>query len=681
MLNKIGYIKSINWEALIEELRPLDKNARLAKYWQGEHSLYGLQNIELAEGLTIGKCDELLVPSNSWGSAESAENQLKLSVSEIKKVQQAEQHNKLFNHSFEIKYLSDRFVAFLYSAHCGVVLPRNCVEVELAKNYDDLSVEQINRLIQGKSEDVPLDTSLAEYNTATRGELSTSLKQQEAALKEAETKAKAELEAFREEMRRQEQILQERQQEMLAELNAKVSSLKDEIFIIENNIFALRSYFGDTFELTQVMKGQNANEDVPLVIYQKFRYMDEDLARLSANSSFIVEQNDILSLFTNYGKDFVNDFCPAERCITFFRASKTGLKYAYCKEENCVAEFEYYHGNQIGMLLRNGGNLWLAFIDEEITLKDNLFLSNAVADSEQTIELKEDEKLSIRDKRLKPGFARKHIFIILDAILRLTNIYPDLKNQSVQNNSKITFSSADGQIETFKYPAFAEFFKNSVPKGLDIKIGDFIFIDEQHAGSEYSRWSGGETHRGVGYRNTVRDASIKKGISRINLIEDYVRSHTRWNDGEEDKKVSVWGEAYASEYKEWDHIEEEHANKYFVSCKRDVWWDYEYKKHNNANVQIYGDEFMSIMWLTSDYVQQWIDAKQVPDKNYTYYVKMMKELRDYLRQKERNDAVLISAYKKFDDTQENRDKLLAWRIQNKVRNMSDFQAKRFAKML
>ena len=90
---------------------------------------------------------------------------------------------------------------------------------------------------------------------------------------------------------------------------------------------------------------------------------------------------------------------------------------------------------------------------------------------------------------------------------------------------------------------------------------------------------------------------------------------------------------------------------------------------------------MSIMWLTSDYVQQWIDAKQVPDKNYTYYIKMMKELRDYLRHKARNDAVLISAYKKCDDTQENRDKLLAWRIRSKVRNMSDFQAKRFAKTL
>lgn len=673
MLNKIGRIKSIDYEGLIEELKVLDKKARTEKYWQ--NSLYSLRQIELAPRITISNCDDLLVPDGS-GWDNSAEACLKTTMKEIEQIKQAEKHNELFNKLFEIKYLDDTYVAFLYSAANGTIIPRKFVEIEFAKNYDNFTVAQINNLLSG-SEQLSDQNSISSYNDSTKSELSIKLEAQKKELKEAEAKADAELEAFRQEMRQKELALKEQHDRMLAEMNAKVNSMKDEIFILENNIFALRSYFGETFDLTQVMKGQNASSDIPLVIYQKFRYMDEDISRLAANSYFSVDQTDITALFSKYGEVFVNDFCPAERCITFFKASKDNKLFAYCKEEDCIEQFSYYHGNQIGLLLRNGENLWIAFIDEEITLKDNLFLTEAAAYSEEAIEVKEGEELSVRDERLRPGLARKHIFLILDAILRLTSIYSDLKNQSVQNNPKIIFSSADKQIETFKYPTFKEFFKKSLPEDISYKQGDFIFIDEDHAGSFYNKWIGGEDHRSVGYRNTTRDADLRKGINRLNLIE-YEDNGWLYKETEDDP---YWHhEISGTVVDKYPIIKKDITTKYFVSCKRDIWWDGK-DKHNNANVRVYSDEFMSLMWLNSNYIQQWIDAKQVPDKNYTYYIKMLKELRDFLRQREQNEFLLINAYIKFDNTPENRDKLLEWRIKNAVRTFTEYQAKRFVKTL
>lgn len=709
MLNKIGYINSIDYDAFLEELKPLDRNARCKKYW--ENKLYNVQQEVIREYddktyITINKCDEILLP-DTWRN--TAEECYKKSEEIVGKIKKCEAHNKLFNKRFEVKYLDDDFVAFMYSLSDGAVIPREYVDIEMAKDYSALTYSEMNNLL---SDGNAPENALAVLDNKTYKNVQSDIEKARNELQEAENKAKQELEEFEREMRKQEMALRAKQEQMLAELRTKVEGMKDQIFILEMNIFALRSYFGETFSIAHVMKGKNAPDDQPLVLFQKFRYMDEDLSRLSANSEFSTEKTHIIDLFDKYGDLFIETFCPNTKCITFFKNSRDNKKYAYDRENDVIEELEYYHGNQIGMLIRNGENLYLSFIDEEITLQDNLFVSEGSSHSETAIKVGETK---LRDKDARPMFNRKHIFIIIQALLRNTNIYNSLKGEHIFESDKIILSSADAQIQYNKYPTFREFFRdNSGDPKANIIEGDEIFIDERHAGSktEQNVWGSGyrEEHRGVGYRNTGRDADIDKGINKINLIIKggdgfYVSYHEGKSSARISEKVnstvyrkhvydteeSIKEKIASGEYIDYEPYK---TVEYYVSCERDI-PEYDYrrydswtgkidsnKKFNNANLRVWSDEFMSIMFLNSNYVQQWIDTKEGGrGKNYVYFVKSLKELREHLLKREEEEFKLINKYYEIENSEWNKDVLLDWKLKNNVRRITEFQAKRFAKYL
>lgn len=678
MLNKIGIVKSIDYVGIREELRPLDKEQRIKKYW--EDKLYKIQSIELDNGKYIHQAADLLCPSGYINTAESCfENTKRI----LNKITKAEKHYKLLNSYFEIKYIDSDFVAFSYSSENVVVLPRKFVEIEFAKDYSMLTGTEITKRLTDNSRNLPInpneDLSIKEYKE--------NLVKCEEELKLQEEKAKQELDAFKQEMYRKELELKEKQEKMLAEYKLKIESMKDQIFILEMNILALRSYFGETFSISHLFKGKNAPDETPLILFQKFRYIDEDLARLSANSEFSTNETGIENLFKNYGKLFIDTFCPNDKCITFFKTSKDNRKLDYCKDNDCIEEFEYYHGNQLGMLIRNGENFYISFIDEEIKLQDNLFVSKSSTNSEKPVEL---GKSKLRDPEVRSVFNRKHLFVILQALIKNTNIFNSLKSEDIFNSKYIVFSSADGQIESEKYPSFSKFFYDNSGRYRDkIKEGDFIFIDGNHAGSkmENDYWGTGrhEEHRGIGYRNTGRDASIKMGISKISVINKqqngYYVEYVEKNVTYKKHIYNLDDELVKAGNKYYPNISVE----YYTSCKRDIsdWqrtvrWDGSYAKVNNVNLRLWEDEFMSIMWCNSNYVQQWIDHKNSGNgKNYIYFVKQLKELREFLLQRENKEFDIINKFYKIENNIKNKDLVLNWKLENKVRNITEFQAKRF----
>lgn len=699
MINKIGKINSINYDGLINELKPLDREQRLKMYWRDK--LYNIQLVELTKDKKICDCDDLLCGDSYSNSAEEC---MKISMKYIDLIKNSEKHYKLFNDRFEIKYLDDEFVAFMFSEYNGVVIPRKFVDIEFAKDYSSLpESEIIKRLTTTET-----SNAVSIIGDKSQNECISELNNYKEELKIAEENAKKELEEFRDEMRKKEIELREKQETMLAEFRKKVEEMKDKIFMLEMNIFALRSYFGETFSISHVMKGKNAPDDQPLVLFQKFRYMDEDLSRLSVNSEFSVEKTGIIDLFERYGELFIETFCPNSKCITFFKASRNNRVQLYEPKDDCIEEFQYYHGNQLGMIVRNGENVYLSFIDEEITLKDNLFISNSTANSETAIEI---GKSKIRDPEVRVVINRKHLFIILQALLKNTNIFDSLKNEKIFESEKIIFSNADAQIQYTKYPTFKKFFSENDGSNIDkIKEGDEIFIDEPHAGSKYSQnyWGlgqGYEEHRGRGYRNTGRDADIEKGINVLNIVDkqqngfdvtyyegkssgrivtkvDNMIYRKHVYDTEEDLKKKVASGEYI-DYK--PHVDVE----YYVSCKRDIpdWQktrrcDGSYARVNNANLRLWSDEFMSIMWLNSNFVQQWIDCKDSGNgKDYIYFVKMLKELRDHLLKREEKEFELINKYYKLENTPWNKDFVLDFKIKHSWRRITETRAKKIAKYL
>ena len=677
MLNKIGYINSIDFSGLLEELKPLDKNARLKKYWT--NGLYLIQNEKIADK-SIVYYDSILVPDNYYDTAEEC---FELSNTIAEKVKKGLLHYKSINQKSEVVFLNEEFVVFNYSASNYVVIPRRYAEIDFVKDFSSLPKSQIINMIKSETSGNYLQLK----DDKSRKELNNDLLNAKNELEMAEKKAKEELEKFQEEIRKKEMELREKQEAMLSELRQKVEDMKDSIFVLEMNIFALRSFLGDTFSISHVVKGKNAEDNRPLIIYQKFRYMDEDLSRLTVNSEFSTAKKGIIDLFTTYKDIFINEFCPEEKCITFFKASRDNKFFEYSSKEDIIDELEYYHGNQIGMIIRNGENIYLSFIDEEITLQDNLFVTKGVENQEVSINI---DNVKIRDKELKPVFSRKLIFIILQTLLKNTNIFSSLKNEILLESDKIVFSSADNNIVYNKYPTFKEVFKEE----KNIKIWDEIFILDRHAGSKYERnyWGYGsdyESHRSRGYENRARDAEIPDGVQRINFIEDEIEGYYKIV---KENSIEYFIRVNKDDFDKLpeDLRKESHTIKYFVSCKRDIedwmrprdWFgNIKTTRVNNVNLRIYNDEFMSIMWINSNYVQQWIDTKDVIDKNYVYYINKLKELRDYLKDKEIKEFDLINKITKFEINPDNLDTLLKFKKEKQIRNFTEFQAKRFIKWL
>lgn len=688
MLNKIGYINLIDYEGLLNELKSLDRDSRIERYWKD--TICEIQKEELNDKVKIYDCSELLVPNYYTKTAEQCYEKSLDIVNEIKK---SEKHFKLFNQKFEIKYLDDDFVAFCYTSGRGTIIPKQYVDMELSRDYSLLTCSQINNLISNGEQS---GNHLAIIGDKNQKQVQSDIEKAKNELETAEKKAKEELKAFQLEMYKKEQELREKQEQMLRELRDKVENMKDQIFILEINILALRSYFGETFSIAQVMKGNNAPEEQPLVLFQKFRYMDEDLSRLTATSDFSTKDTQIIDLFEKYGDLFVETFCPNTKCITFFKASKDNKYLSYSREDDVIEEFEYYHGDQIGMIIRNGDNVYLSFIDEEITLEDNLFMSDSTKDSEHGIKIGETK---IRDKVVRPLLNRKLIFLIIQALLRNTNIFSSLKNEQVLNSSKIIFSNADSQIRYNKYPSFNEFFNANNGRGdIEIKEGDYIFVDEPHVGSktESNYWGSGyrEEHRSRGDKNTARDSIIKKGINKLNIVDKWQNGYyVSYKEG----GTNYIRHIYSLEdelVKAGNPYEPKIEIKYYISCEREIdafdyrrydRWSGTYnnkKKFNNANLRIYGDEFMSIMWCNSNYAQQWIDSKDGGNgKNYVYFVKMLKDLRDFMLKREEKEFSEINKFVCYENNLANKDIVLEWKKQSNVRNFTEYQAKRFVKWL
>lgn len=182
-------------------------------------------------------------------------------------------------------------------------------------------------------------------------------------LERAEAEAKEKYELARKEMERKMQELKEKQELQLAELRQRVDKMKDSIFMLELNIFALRSLFGETFTLTQLRRGKTSNS--PLVLYQKFKFLDEEFALLAVKEFGRFDGNHGTTTEIFKKQCVLDVFAPSEKCITFFRTSKDKKYFAYDSEIDGLKALEYYHENQVGMIIRNGENIWLSFIEKQ----------------------------------------------------------------------------------------------------------------------------------------------------------------------------------------------------------------------------------------------------------------------------------------------------------------------------
>lgn len=741
MLEKIGFVKEILFDKLRSHL--IENCEKLKQLYYYAPNVEGTSKIDSDYDCLDKICRDNLEWKNSgweckfggftdwtdlhrdnWSNRSAVQCYKEFWDKKEKHLKASIAHYEAFGCKCEVVYQTGRFYVIQYASHKFIGLPKEFVLLEEARKFDDLTAGELGTMLLGGDVDGSAGLVLAGSSDALgvprsvkMGEVKSALevKKEELARKQAEAK-----EAYELKKKEMEDALQKMRDDMdaqLAVVQGEVEKLKDQVFVLELNIFALRSLFGDTFSLIQLSSGKTSSN--PLVLYQKFRFLDEEFALLAARQFkwFTGEHEVTIEIFKN--KNVQEVFLPSEKCITFFRTSKDQKYYAYDPELDGLKEWEYYHGTQVGMLIRNGENVWLSFIDEEVFVEDNLFESESTRKwFDKTIEKHRDwrgeydyknhviveGKTKLRDPVVKKGVDKMMLFFVLEGLIKSTNIFEDLKNVNIRVPSdKVVFSSVDNQIGTSKYPDFGTYFRSwrEREEGGEIRVGDPILIVEKGAASHYDYTWKHEEHRSRGYENRARDSDdIEPGVNLISFIESKDEYWLLKVDDMPYKVLEDGTKIYYQQSVTADRMGEPNVvckkkYKFFVSCARHVedWqrvrrdeWGREYlpSRVNNVNLHVYNDDFCPISYINSNYVLAWMEQKSIGDwykGNYVYLVeKVFRRALEWLRERESHEmALILPLIPEWNNTPDELDALLSWRKANRVKNFTEWQAKRFVR--
>lgn len=426
--------------------------------------------------------------------------------------------------------------------------------------------------------------------------------------------------ALKAQMEAQIKALYEKQSLKLAALQEQIAKYEHDLFIMRTDLTAYEYRQGLGVNLTTLKQGQGAPKEQPLTIYQKLIFLDEDLPRLTAlydTTSSSLEE----ALKTSDA--LLEHFCPSNKAIVFLKQRHSQGSYEL---NNTVMRFiQNTMPNHIGMLIRNGDNVWLTWLDDKsIHLDEDSFGSKASQEDLTVDLLKSRHYLN----NILLGFLERGDYLQLDH--PVSNLFED---------KGILFATADNQIVDTTYLTLSELL-NSVNHYNS--PGDPIYLFNAIRDSRTNVGRGIETYRGRGENGLTDGAFVDNGYHTINGIDTL-------NDMDQ-------------------HV--------YVQATRRAW------DTNKVNLYIEADEYINLKFLTSYLIDYYIQSKRIGDltntRRYVDYVHMLPILFDIkaiLLKQEKEDRLHIPA-KDY-----NLNLLTAFKITHNVRNITPYQAKRYSKWL
>ena len=189
---------------------------------------------------------------------------------------------------------------------------------------------------------------------------------------------------------------------------------------------------------------------------------------------------------------------------------------------NVLDTYKKFHGKQIGILIRNGENLYVGWTDEEkVRIKDeNVYLKP---------ETREDSLEEAEAQSREEVASRYFVFSILQGVLNDGRILKVPEKINVLTPSPyLIFSMADGWLEDNRYGTFADIVERT---DAPLMKGDMILttikIERDDAGlgniwnngrsTRYDAWN---NDRGRGERNRTHDAHIPdRRVVPVNLVD------------------------------------------------------------------------------------------------------------------------------------------------------------------
>jgi len=590
-----------------------------------------------------------------------------------------------FGSNWDILYTDDIFTIIRFGENSFLIL-NQFLNLQLFETHENLTLGELNSKLY-------LNSNTDDSNSLIANDLSlSSVKSQKKVQTDAIDNLQDDIKAIEKELddkiqalRNEARIQKQKIERMKTSLQVKVEELHTQIFMLETLVYAVECRLGEIVDFMQLREGDEASIDTPLVIFQKLRYLDEDLPIFASIYNFEFNDSYIFEELLQNREDIVEYFCPSDKCISFIRISKTGTNFSKDYENNILKEYDILHGKTVGILVRNGGNLYFAWTDEHrILLPDgNVFYtpgtsevnledipkSKYILDSlsaEQEAELSEEEYKEYQDKDKITYYKDKYgwegrkvaskvfVFSIIQGLLddkKLVEIPEELSLLSKPKSSQyLIFSYADGTLEDNRYGNFSDILERLQDNH---KWGDTILSTiSLHDYSTSNSWSYSRFQRSVDGSSRTHDCDVKDcTIYRINLIKPQDRhSYT----------------------------------EYYVSLEK-RWSDYGAR----SNFMIQKDEFINLTFLNSEWLYYAIINKKVGNfsingkvVSYAHAVRYLKYAYQYLKEREVYELSLIKNYlPNIEDDKTWMVDLSEWKLLKNVRNITDYQAKRFAKFL
>lgn len=418
----------------------------------------------------------------------------------------------------------------------------------------------------------------------------------------------------------------EMQAKMMAELQEKIKRYEHELLIMRSDLTAFEYRNGLTVDFMNIHKGLNAPTNQPIVIHQKLVYLDEDLPRLT--DLYDVNSGSLEVALKN-SPALLEHICPTSKGITFLKMRNSAGRFEL---NNTVMEFvRDVMPNEVGVLIRNGENTWLTWLDsKDISLSVDSFTSKS-SDEETSLSLVQSRYYLFN---LIMGLIERNEILQLDHVP--TNMFAD---------PGIIWSNADSQIADSTY---VELGKIIPVLNRYSKTDDPIYVLNSFTdNATYTdRYGGGTTERGRGDNALTDNTSVKEGLNKIKGID------------------------YFSNF----------IYRFYVGGEKERYWVDDDKAKISPSLYIEEDEFINLKFLNSNLINYYIHTKRIGKVSnsgryvdFSHMLPILFGIKKALEEQERIDRLHIVA-QDYD-----LNLLTAFKILHDVRVITPYQAKRYSK--
>lgn len=265
-------------------------------------------------------------------------------------------------------------------------------------------------------------------------------------------------------------------------------------------------------------------------------FLDEELGRYLAVYNFDGSRQDTeyFEKMLQNRTDLQELFAPGEKSISFVRISRSGIDYSASEVfANTLDSYSKYHGNTIGIIVRDGGNVYMGWTDEErVHVSDD----NAFLKPESKEAPIDDDSMSAKETSKKEIAGRYFIYAILQGIVDNGSMLSLPGKVNIYAPSKyVVMSMADGWIEDNRFGTFQSIIEDT---DKELRVGDHVLTvqsvtrDDAHCygpnSTQYNRY---DNDRGRGDKNRTYDVALSNctvyPITCIDTEDTYVISYRR----------------------------------------------------------------------------------------------------------------------------------------------------------